>query len=137
MIPLYAFRATRPSPTLSRDSPAVIRARVMSVTASTLFCCAITLLVLLRRQAVSSISALHLMGYWPIDLSATSRSLVVTGSLFAGPLYETFVLDGGWEDWVDLTTLATTWSDVVTWRNIVVVSVSGVNPFPPFIYFPA
>jgi len=75
------------------------------------------------------------MGYWPIDLSATFRAMLVTGSLFAGPLFETLVLDGGWEDWVNLTAISATWSDMVTWRNIVVVSISGARPFQALIYF--
>ena len=119
VLPFYASQSTRPSPTLSRDSTAVIRARVTSVTISTVLSCLVTLVILSSQSNDSD--PLQSMGLWPIDFVASLRALLLTAILFAGPLYESLVLDGAWRSWLNLRPLIQVWSEWTRWRNIVVV----------------
>ncbi|KAK3380044.1 hypothetical protein B0T24DRAFT_180056 [Lasiosphaeria ovina] len=118
-LPFYASPTTRPSPTLSRDAPSVIRARIRSVSISCLLCCAATLAVLTRGADASPADALHLMGLWPPALADTARAVLLTALLFAGPLFAYFVVDVGWREWLRLEPVLALWEDWMTWRNIV------------------
>lgn len=117
VLPLYASDATRPSPSRSRDDPAAIRARVRAVTLSTTACSIATLTTLccLSRQR----PALYLMGYWPVRLLESAKALLLTATLFAGPLYESLFIDGGWR-YIG-TGLQRLWQSWPEWRNIVAV----------------
>jgi intramembrane prenyl-peptidase len=64
------------------------------------------------------------MGFWPVGCRETLASLALTGTLFAGPLYETLLLDGCWRDMTSPEALRQTWTSLITWRNIVIVSQS-------------
>lgn len=66
----------------------------------------------------------HLMGYWPLGLVDTARALALTALLFAGPLYESLLVDGGWRQWSRLEPLAGVWTDWPTWRMLVAVRLS-------------
>lgn len=66
----------------------------------------------------------HLMGYWPLGLLEATRALALTALLFAGPLFEALLVDGGWRLWLRLEPLADIWSDWPTWRNLVAVRFS-------------
>ncbi|OAQ62274.1 CaaX-protease [Pochonia chlamydosporia 170] len=59
------------------------------------------------------------MGYWPIGVSDATKSLLLTGLLFAGPLYECLIIDGVWESWLRLEPLARLQRDWAMWRNMV------------------
>ncbi|KAH6636607.1 hypothetical protein F5144DRAFT_628629 [Chaetomium tenue] len=120
-IPFYLSRTTRPSPTLSRDSPSVIRARIRSVTLSCLACTAATYVVVSRAGAgtTTPLEALHLLGLWPVALWDSLRVLFLTALLFAGPLFSYLVVDRGWADWARLEPLREVWSEWTTWRNII------------------
>ncbi|KAJ4159288.1 uncharacterized protein LMH87_008195 [Akanthomyces muscarius] len=115
VLPLYASDATRPSPSRSRDDPAAIRARVRAVTLSTTACSIVTLITLccLSQQR----PALYLMGYWPVRLVESAKALLLTATLFAGPLYESLFIDGGWR-YIG-TGLQRLWQSWPEWRNIV------------------
>ncbi|KAF4864820.1 putative CAAX prenyl protease 2 [Colletotrichum siamense] len=120
VLPLYISSSSRPSPTLSRDDPRVIRTRVTSVLFSTAICCTITYIVLAQLpDGVLPISPLHAMGYWPVGLAESGSALLLTSILFAGPLYEALLIDGLWEDWKTLEPLTHVWTRWTTWRNIV------------------
>ncbi|KAJ3499614.1 hypothetical protein NLG97_g182 [Lecanicillium saksenae] len=115
VLPLYGSDATRPSPTRFRDDPAAIRARVRAVTLSTIACSVVTFITLwyLSEQQ----SALYLMGYWPVRPIESAKALLLTAILFAGPLYESLCIDGGWRYLGSgLQHLWQSWPD---WRNIV------------------
>src|SRR5262245_2926965 len=112
---------TRPSRSLSRDAPQVIRARVVSVTASTTACSLATYAILSYMQGHSASSALHAMGYWPVGVAESWRALLLLALLFAGPLYEALLIDGLWSDWLRLEPLRYLRQDWPTWRNIVAV----------------
>ncbi|KAK3368046.1 hypothetical protein B0H63DRAFT_528433 [Podospora didyma] len=118
-LPFYASRTTRPSPTLSRDVPSVIRARIRSVVTSCLVCYAATYAVLVGPAGASTAEVLHLIGLWPPALAESVRAVALTALLFAGPLFSYLVVDDGWRDWLCLDPLRDVWDDWLTWRNIV------------------
>ncbi|KAH6624914.1 hypothetical protein B0J18DRAFT_195165 [Chaetomium sp. MPI-SDFR-AT-0129] len=128
-VPFYLSRTTRPSFTLSRDAPSVIRARIRSVTLSCLVCSVVTFFVLLRAgngdgnsnggKVVSGKDALHLMGLWPVGVWETVRAVGLTAVLFAGPLYSYLLVDRGWKDWARLAPVTEVWGEWTTFRNIV------------------
>jgi prenyl protein peptidase len=120
VIPFYLSKATRPSPTLTRDAPSSIRARTRAVTFSTILCSAITVLVLYNHN-VSAQDILRLLGLWPISLLDTARTLLLVCILFAGPLFENGIVDGEWRDWVRLRGLHETLWSWIGYRNFVVV----------------
>ncbi|KAK3692756.1 hypothetical protein B0T22DRAFT_24839 [Podospora appendiculata] len=118
-VPFYFSRTARPSPTLSRDAPSVIRARIGSVTVSCAVCCAATYLVLAQTASASVPEVLHLMGVWPPALVDGARALLLTALLFLGPLYSYLVVDDGWRSWLALEPLRELWEEWTFWRNYV------------------
>lgn len=62
------------------------------------------------------------MGIWPVGIRESVNCLLLVALLFAGPLYETFLLDGVWKDLTRLTYLKSLWQEWTIWRNIVAVS---------------
>ncbi|TFA97935.1 hypothetical protein CCMA1212_010332 [Trichoderma ghanense] len=126
VLPLYASPQTRASPGRSRDAPEAIRARIFAVSLSTTACSLATLLLLphvcdsAAGTAATSCSPLHLMGYWPIGLTEALKSCLLTALLFAAPLYESLVIDGGWREWVSgFQPLRDIWAEWPAWRNLV------------------
>ncbi|KAF6802103.1 CAAX prenyl protease (CAAX amino terminal protease) [Colletotrichum sojae] len=120
VLPLYISPSSRPSATLSRDDPRVIRTRVISVLFSTAICSALTYIVLAcLPDGALPFSPVHAMGYWPVGLAESGACLLVTAALFAGPLYEALLIDGLWEDWKNLGPIIRVWTQWTSWRNIV------------------
>ncbi|KAI2612285.1 uncharacterized protein GGS25DRAFT_113557 [Hypoxylon fragiforme] len=119
VVPFYISRTTRPSRTLSRDAPSVIRARIASVSLTCVVCSLITLVILTSEGRATTAEALHALGYWPFGLVETVKCFLLTAVLFAGPLYEYLVIDEGWRDWLALQPVTTLCSEWMTWRNIV------------------
>ncbi|EGR44294.1 CaaX-protease [Trichoderma reesei QM6a] len=124
VLPLYASPQTRASPGRSRDAPEAIRARITAVSLSTTACSLATLLLLPHvcdaTAAATSCSPLRLMGYWPVGLAETLKSCLLTGLLFAAPLYEALVIDGGWREWISgFQPLRDIWAEWPAWRNLV------------------
>ncbi|KAK1835196.1 hypothetical protein QBC39DRAFT_379218 [Podospora conica] len=89
-LPFYLSPLTRPSPTLSRDDPRVIRARIRSVLLSCALCLTTTTLLLLPTLPLPS--TLHLLGLLPPSPLPILRSLLLTALLFAGPLLDTLLI---------------------------------------------
>ncbi|CAK7565084.1 MAG: CAAX prenyl protease [Sporothrix epigloea] len=108
--PFYLSSLTRPSATLSRDAPSVIRARITSVSLSCLICSVVTFLLLTShgKEADPTRSlnrdAIHMMGYFPVGLAEMVNSLLLTAGLFLGPLFEHLVVERGWRAWAGLPT---------------------------------
>ncbi|KAI1412981.1 hypothetical protein F5Y13DRAFT_189782 [Hypoxylon sp. FL1857] len=119
VVPFYLSPTTRPSPTLSRDAPSVIRARIASVSLTCVACSAITFVILTSQGQATAAETLHTLGYWPIGLVETGKCFLLTAVLFAGPLYEYLVVDEGWRDWLTLRPLSELFSEWTKWRNIV------------------
>lgn len=99
----------------------MIRARISTVTVSTMVATISTTCILLNQPYIDGKVTARLMGYWPVGLSETARSLFLTAILFAGPVFESLIVNGGWRDWVGLTPIKEVWSDLLAWRTIVVV----------------
>ncbi|KAI0440844.1 CaaX protease [Xylaria telfairii] len=119
VVPFYLSATTRPSRTLSRDAPSVIRARVASVSLTCVVCSLITFVILTSQGRATNGEALHSMGYWPLGLAEAGRSLLLTAILFSGPLYETLIVDGEWRRWFSLQPVSGLFSEWIRWRNIV------------------
>ncbi|KAH9903721.1 CaaX protease [Xylariomycetidae sp. FL2044] len=119
VVPFYLSSTTRPSRTLSRDAPTVIRARVASVSLTCVVCSAITYVILTSQGRATPAAALHSMGWWPVGLREAASSLLLTAVLFAGSLYETFVVHGAWRDWLTLRPVKELFNEWTTWRNII------------------
>ncbi|KIW68141.1 hypothetical protein PV04_04108 [Phialophora macrospora] len=88
VVPFYLSAGTRPSPTLNRDAPSVIRARIRTVTLACITASAATLYVLTRTAKLTPADALHLLGWWPILPFDLLRSVALTFLLYIGPLFE-------------------------------------------------
>lgn len=121
VLPFYLSSATRPSPTLTRDAPSSIRARTRAVTFSTVICLLLTAYVL-HEHHVSAGETLKLLGFWPISLVDTAQSMLLVLILFAGPIFEHGIVDGGWRDWIKLKGVYTSLSSWIGYRNYIVVS---------------
>ncbi|KAI0115822.1 CaaX protease [Nemania sp. FL0031] len=119
VVPFYLSPTTRPSRTLSRDAPSVIRARVASVSLTCVVCSLITLAILTSRGQATYGDALHSMGYWPLGLAETGRALLLTAILFSGPLYEALLVDGGWKQCFSREPVTGLLTDWIRWRNII------------------
>ena len=138
--PFYLSSLTRPSASLSRDAPSVIRARIASVSLSCAICSIVTFLLLTSNGKPGAATrllnrdAVHIMGYYPVGLGETVNVLLLTGGLFLGPLFEQLVVERGWRVWAGLPVpgqdkslppprvLAPLWdllSDWTVWRNLV------------------
>lgn len=132
VVPFYLSPRTRPSQTLSRDAPSVIRARIASVSLSCVVCSVVTFVILTSQGRATNAEALHALGYWPVGLTETVKCLLLTAVLFAGPLYEYLVVDEGWRDWIALRPASKLFSEWITWRNIAAVSSLFIIP-PAFL----
>ncbi|KAI4127838.1 MAG: hypothetical protein LQ338_003019 [Usnochroma carphineum] len=119
VLPFYLSPTTRPSPTLSRDAPSVIRARIrfvsMSVTLSTIA----TIYVLATRANASWSEILRLLGWYPIGFVEIAKSFLLTALLFAGPLFEKSFIESRWKEWIRGQTLNETLRSWIGWRNYV------------------
>lgn len=59
------------------------------------------------------------MGYFPIGLEETVKAVGLTAILFAGPLFEAGIAEGGWRDWICLRGVNEVISGWIGWRNYV------------------
>ncbi|TLD23362.1 hypothetical protein PspLS_07224 [Pyricularia sp. CBS 133598] len=119
VVPFYVSSRTRPSAQLSRDAPSVIRARITSVLISCLICSLATFYVVTKDGQITPLGALRMMGYWPVGFVETAQSLALTMLLFLGPLFEYFVVERGWREWIALTPVYELFGEWTMWRNIV------------------
>ncbi|KAI0911942.1 CaaX protease [Ustulina deusta] len=118
VVPFYLSSTTRPSRTLSRDAPSVIRARITSVSLTCVVCSLITFVILTSQGRATYGEVLHSMGYWPLGLAEAGGSLLLTAILFSGPLYETLLVDGAWRQWLSLQPVSDL-REWIRWRNII------------------
>lgn len=70
---------------------------------------------------VSIREGLQLLGLWPLSLVDTARAMLLVITLFAGPLFEHGIVDGGFRDWVRLRRVYESLSSWIGYRNYVVV----------------
>jgi hypothetical protein len=81
----------------------------------------VTLYVLYASGEVSPIDIVRLLGIWPISLWDVARTLLLLSILFAGPLFESGIVDGGLRNWIRGKELYETLCSWVGYRNYVVV----------------
>ncbi len=132
MFPFYLSKTTRPSPSLSRDAPSVIRSRIRFVTFSVIASTLTSIYVLNIHAELSFFETLRLLGWYPISISEIGRALLLTGILFAGPLFERGLAGSGWRDWIRGQRLNETLSSWIGWRNFIAVRMHQSQPVPIF-----
>ncbi|WEW61919.1 CAAX prenyl protease [Emydomyces testavorans] len=111
--------ASRPSPTLSRDAPSVIKYRVRAVMASCFICSVAALLLIISRGHTTFLEALRLLGWWPVGPLEIAKSLLLTSLLFMGFLFERGIAEGEWRNWARGRCFIEPLNDWVGWRNYV------------------
>ncbi|KAF2182774.1 CaaX prenyl protein-like proteinase Rce1 [Zopfia rhizophila CBS 207.26] len=124
VVPFYLSSATRPSPQLSRDAPSSIRARVQAVTLSCIISFALIVYVLYQWGESSPKEIFKLLGFWPISVMDTAKTMLLVAILFAGPLFEAGIVDGGWKDWIRGNSVQEVLSSWIGYRNFVVGPIS-------------
>lgn len=108
MLPFYLSPRTRPSPTLNRDAPSVIQARIRAVTITVTIAVIVTFYLLYDNGQLGLADSLHHLGLWPPSPMAILQPLLLTLMLYTGPLYSDIYLDQ------TLSPLSNLWSEVVT-----------------------
>ena len=74
---------------------------------------------------------LRLLGWWPVGVPEIGRAGLLTALLFAGPLFERGVVEGGWRGWISGRVVVAELRDWVGWRNYVAVRSPPLSaPFP-------
>lgn len=118
-LPFYLSPLTRPSPTLSRDAPSVIRSRIRSVLISCIVCLLTTSLIL-THFSFTPLDTLHLLGLYPVAILPTLNSLLLTALLFLGPLFSTLYLSRSYTLFLSFppAPLVEIWTDYPTYRNL-------------------
>ena len=124
MLPFYLSSATRPSPTLSRDSPSVIRARIRAITFSCIASSLITIYILAQLDHDGPADILRQLGWWPLHLISLAKTLLLCSILFAGPLFEAAIIKGRLTHWIRGTYFRETFASWTGWRNYVAGPVS-------------
>jgi prenyl protein peptidase len=79
------------------------------------------MLILVCHTDLSFTSGLHLMGLYPVGMQESWNTLRLTATLFAAPLYEALLVEGGLRRWFKPRFMRDLWTDMRTWRNIVAV----------------
>lgn len=129
VLPFYLSPTTRPSPTLSRDDPVVIRTRISFVALSVLISSLTTIYVITICAGATLSEVLRFLGWYPISILEVVKVLFLTSLLFAGPLFESGFVESGWRDWIQGHSLQEILSSWIGFRNFVAVG-------PLFNYLP-
>lgn len=129
VLPFYLSSTTRPSPTLSRDNPVVIRTRISFVAISVLFSSITTIYVITICAGATLGEVLRFLGWYPISILEVAKVLFLTSLLFAGPLFESGFLESRWREWIQGHSLQEILSSWIGFRNFIAVG-------PLFNYLP-
>ncbi|KAJ5249003.1 hypothetical protein N7468_000454 [Penicillium chermesinum] len=83
--PIYLSRTTRPTPTLSRDAPSVIRARLSALSISCIVGSLMVLWIIVEKGNTSLAAALTLLGWWPAPVTEeiVFRSAIISLHILA------------------------------------------------------
>merc|ERR1711881_667888 len=100
VLPFYLSKATRPSPSLSRDAPSVIRARIRAVTSACIIGSLLVILITTKYGHIPPKETVHLLGWWPVDPLDVGRTILLCAILFVGPLFEAGYVEGKAVDWI-------------------------------------
>lgn len=111
-------------PTLHRDAPSVIRARIRAVSSACVISSVVVLYIILTFGHASALEALHLLGWWPIQLLDIVKTLLLCMILFIGPLFEQGVAKGRFWSWIKGEHIRETLGSWIGWRNLIAGPVS-------------
>jgi prenyl protein peptidase len=64
---------------------------------------------------------LRLIGFWPISLFDTAKTMLLVAILFTGPLFEYGIVENGWKDWIRGRGVYEVLSSWMGYRNYIVV----------------
>ncbi|KAF2428113.1 prenyl protein peptidase [Tothia fuscella] len=120
VLPFYLSKSTRPSPSVNRDAPSVIRARTRAVTSACILTTIIDILIINQYGKSTLLETVRLLGWWPIDVLAIGKTLLLCSILFIGPLFEAGIVEGGWRHWIRGTHVRETLSSWTGYRALVV-----------------
>jgi prenyl protein peptidase len=124
VLPFYLSATTRPSRTLSRDAPSVIRARIRAITLSCIISTLITVYVLATYDHATPWEVLRLLGLLPINFFAIAKTVLLCSILFVGPLFESAIVERRLGLWIRGSLLRETFGSWIGWRNLVAGPVS-------------
>lgn len=108
VLPFYLSPRTRPSPSLNRDAPSVIQARIRAVTITVTFSTITTLYLLHNNGEFTIQQSLHHLGVWPFAPAAILQPFLLTLLLYLGPLYNDIYLQSS------IFPISGLWSEIVT-----------------------
>jgi len=119
VIPFYLFSTTRPTRTLSRDAPSVIRTRVRIVSMACIVTTVAALMLMTQKGNLSMAQSLKILGWWPVSSRDIFCDVLLTAILFAGPLFERGAVEGGWKGWIRGQGLSETLGSWIGFRNFI------------------
>jgi prenyl protein peptidase len=76
-------------------------------------------IVIVKSGNATPQQTLRLLGYWPIDVVAIAKTLLLCCILFLGPLFEAGIVEGEWKDWIRGARVRETLGSWTGWRNLV------------------
>ncbi|KAF2672290.1 prenyl protein peptidase [Microthyrium microscopicum] len=124
VIPFYLSSTTKPSRTLSKDAPSVIRGRIRAITVSCTVSTLITVYILAQYNQDTLLEILRILGCWPIDLADIGKTLLLCSILFAGPIFDGAIVQKRLGLWLSGTLIRETFASWIGWRNYVAGPVS-------------
>lgn len=113
----------------------MIRARIRVVTGSCIVSSVLVLWFIVKEDNSSLGAGVRLLGWWPVGLLETLRSLLLTAILFLGPLFERGIVEGEWKFWFRRSSLSECLGGWIGWRNYVAVSTLFPFPFFSLLFF--
>lgn len=112
VLPLYATKQSRPSSQRLSSSPNVIKARIITVALSCIFC------VLLNSKVVHNSNLISVAGLSNCSPGDILHCLLLTSILFLGPLVRLVGLGKDFLHWHELSPMS-----LVTFRNYIFVGI--------------
>ena len=106
-------------PTLSRDAPSIIRARIRAISSACAVITVLSIYIILQYEHASPLETLRLLGWWPISPVAVLQTVLLCSILFVGPLFEAAFVKGRLGAWVRGTYIRETFGSWTGWRNLV------------------
>jgi prenyl protein peptidase len=91
---LYLHPSARPTRLISKDHPNVIKTRIIAVSFASAICAACTVYVGAGARDTYASAAIRILGL-RLKPQELSQSLLLTSTLFAGPLFEYLLAEGG------------------------------------------
>ena len=87
-----------------------------------------TAYIIVTWGRATPVESLRLLGYWPVSPEAIAKSFTLTALLFAGPLFEKGIVEGGWREWIRGRWVGEVLGSWIGWRNYIAVSLDHDSP---------